>query len=307
MAMNRHSRRTFVTGSALAVPAITLGWYPALAQDATPEATPVAVTPPQAALPVDWGEVQGQTADINGIKIYYEVYGEGEPLVMIHGGLGNGTYFANQIPVLAKIYQVIVMDSRGHGRSTFDATPISYEVMAKDVTGLLDSLSIDKANIVGWSDGGIIGIELALTAPERLIKVVAFGANIDPSGVSLTVGTNDYFNAYIEQAYADYLTLNPEPERWDEFLNNIANMWATEPNYSWEQLATITTPILILDGATEEAIDLNQTKLMYFLIPGSTLYLIPGTGHFAFIEKPEEFNQIVLDYLAGDLATPVPS
>src|SRR5205085_8349154 len=131
--------------------------------------------------------------------------------------------------------------------------------------------------IVGWSDGGIIGIELALTAPERLIKVVAFGANIDPSGVNQTVGTNEYFNAYINQAYADYLELNPEPERWDEFLNNIANMWATEPNYSWDQLATITTPILILDGATEEAIDLNQTKLMYFLIPGSSLYIIPGT------------------------------
>ena len=198
------------------------------------------------------------------------------------------------------------MDSRGHGRSTFDDQPINYELMAKDVVGLLDHLSIDKANIVGWSDGGIIGIELALTVPERLIEVVAFGANIDPSGVRLDVGTNAYFNAYIDQAYLDYQTLSPNPERWDEFIANITNMWATEPNYTWDELGTITTPILILDGELEEAIDLNQTKLMYFLIPGSTLHIIPGTGHFAFMEKPDEFNQIVLDYLAGTLATPIP-
>src|SRR4051812_43710331 len=114
--MTRHSRRRFVAGSTLAVPTLALGRHLALAQDATPEASPEAVAPPQALLPAEWGEVEGQTADVNGIKIYYEIYGEGEPLVMIHGGLGNGTYFANQIPVLARNYKVIVMDSRGHGR-----------------------------------------------------------------------------------------------------------------------------------------------------------------------------------------------
>jgi pimeloyl-ACP methyl ester carboxylesterase len=270
------------------------------------DATPIAVSPPQAMLPTNWGEVAGQTADVNGIKLYYESYGTGEPLILLHGGLGNGTYFANQIPVLAQTYQVIVVDSRGHGRSTFNDTPISYEVMSNDVLALMDTLGIAKANIVGWSDGGIIGLELAIEHPERLIKVVAFGANSDPTGVRLDVGSSPLFNAYIEQAYADYLSMSPAPERWDEFLANISNMWATEPNFSWDQLRSISVPVLILDGQGEEAIDLNQTKLMYLLIPGASLYLIPGTGHFAFIEKPDLFNQIVLDYLAGDLATPVP-
>jgi pimeloyl-ACP methyl ester carboxylesterase len=248
-------------------------------------------------LPASWDRVEGQTVNLNGIDIYYEVYGEGPPLLLLHGGLANGTYFAYQIPVLAQTHQVIVMDSRGHGRSSFDETQITYEVMANDVLALMDHLNIESADLVGWSDGGIIGLEIALTHPERLNKVVAYGANFDPSGVRLDVGQDAYFNAYIEAAAADYQTTSPAPERWDEFLANIANMWATEPNYSMDQLRGIKTPFLILDGEEEEAIDLNQTKLMAELIPGAELVLMPGTGHFAFLEQPEEFNRIVTDFL----------
>jgi pimeloyl-ACP methyl ester carboxylesterase len=263
------------------------------------EGTPVAVAPPQDLLPAAELEAEGQAAEINGIDIYYEVYGEGNgnPVILLHGGLSNGDHFVNQIPVLAEDREVIVMDSRGHGRSSFDDTPISYEVMAADVLGLLDHLEIEKADLVGWSDGGIIGLEIAIHNPERLNKVVAYGANFDPTGVRLDVGQNDYFNAYVERASEEYQELSPAPERWDEFLANISNMWATLPNYTEEQLGAITTPILVLDGEEEEAIDLNQTKLMALLIPGAELNLMPGTGHFAMFEQPEEFNQIVLDYL----------
>jgi pimeloyl-ACP methyl ester carboxylesterase len=191
------------------------------------------------------------------------------------------------------------MDSRGHGRSSFDETPISYEVMAADVLGLMDHLGLPKASIVGWSDGGIIGLEIAIHHPDRLNKVVAYGANFDPTGVRLDIGQNAHFNAYIAAAAADYQKLAPQPERWDEFLANISNMWATEPNYTEEQLKSITTPILILDGAKEEAIDLNQTKLMALLIPTAELKIMPDTGHFAMFEQPDEFNQIVLDYLVS--------
>ena len=191
------------------------------------------------------------------------------------------------------------MDSRGHGRSSFDETPISYEVMASDVLGLMDHLGIDKADLVGWSDGGIIGLEIALTHPERLNKVVAYGANFDPTGVRLDIGANDYSNAYIEQASQEYQELSPEPERWDEFLANISTMWASQPNYTEEQLRSITTPILVLDGAKEEAIDLNQTKLMALLIPEVEIEIMPDTGHFALFEQPEEFSRIVLDFLAS--------
>jgi pimeloyl-ACP methyl ester carboxylesterase len=262
------------------------------------EATPVAVAPPQDLLPANADYGTGETANINGIDIYYEVYGEGKPVLLLHGGLANGDHWVNVIPALTDAgYQAIVMDSRGHGRSSFDETPISYEVMASDVLGLMDHLEIDKADLVGWSDGGIIGLEIALTDPERLNKVVAYGANFDPTGVRLDIGNNDYFNAYIEAASEEYQEISPEPERWDEFLGNISNMWATQPNYTEEQLRSITTPILVLDGAKEEAIDLNQTKLMALLIPDAELEIMPGTGHFALFEQPEEFSRIVLDFL----------
>jgi pimeloyl-ACP methyl ester carboxylesterase len=263
------------------------------------EGTPVAVAPPQDLLPAAELEVEGQTAEINGIDIYYEVYGvgNGDPVILLHSGLSNGDHFVNQIPALAEDHEVIVMDSRGHGRSSLDDTPISYEVMAADVLGLLDHLEIEKADLVGWSDGGIIGLEIAIHNPDRLNKVVAYGANFDPSGVRPDVAENAYFNAFVERASQEYEELSPAPERWDEFLTNISNMWATQPNYTEEQLGAITTPILVLDGEEEEAIDINHTELMAELIPDAELILMPGTGHFAMFEQPEEFNQIVLEYL----------
>lgn len=300
------TRRSFLAGStALSLTVPFLGARSSLAQDAAPPASPEAVAPPQDLLPTDYGRIEGQTVELNGIDIYYEVYGEGDPLLLLHGGLGNGTYWANQIPAFAEQYQVIVMDSRGHGRSSFDATPISYDLMSSDVLALLDHLGIEKTDLVGWSDGGIIGLDIALSNPERLNKVVAYGANFDPTGVRLDVGTNDYFNAYATKAGEDYLVTSPEPERLEEFVANISNMWATEPNWTMEEIASILTPFLILDGETEEAIDLNQTKLMAVLMPNAELLIMPGTGHFAMFEQPELFNQIVLDYLAADSgATP---
>lgn len=136
-------------------------------------------------------------------------------------------------------------------------------------------------------------------APERLNRVVAYGANFDPTGVRLDIGQNPYFNAYIVEAAKENQAMSPASQRWPEFLANISHMWATEPNYSMEQLQSITTPFLILDGEKEEAIYRNQTKLMWLLIPGAELTLMPDTGHFALFERPEEFSQIALDFLDG--------
>lgn len=285
--------------------AIVLGFVASLAgpRVMAQEATPVAVAPPQNLLNTALLEgfvATEETVTINGVDIYYMTAGEGDPVLLLHGGLSNSRHWANVIPALIDAgYQVIAMDSRGHGRSTFDDTPISYSVMAQDVLGLMDHLGIDKADLVGWSDGGIIGLEIAMTAPERLNRVVAYGANFDPTGVRLDIGQNAYFNAYIEAASAEYQEISPAPEQWDAFLANISNMWATEPNYTEDELKSITTPFLILDGAKEEAIDLNQTKLMALLIPGAELTIMPDTGHFALFEQPAEFAEITLGFLGG--------
>ena len=258
---------------------------------------PLAASPGHAA---EAKPAQSGMADINGIRIYYEIHGEGEPLLLLHGGLGHAGHWSGQIPALAEKYRVVAMDGRGHGRSSFGDKPIGYELMMGDVVGLMDHLGIERADVLGWSDGGNIVLYLAANHPERLNKVIAYGANYSPAGVRSDVGTNAAITAYVGKAAADYQTLAPAPERWEEFMGNIGNMWATEPNFTAEQLGAITTPILVLVGQAEEAIYDEHTREMAALIPSAELRTMEGTGHFAHWEKEEEFNQIVLDYLGRD-------
>ena len=241
--------------------------------------------------------VESGLAPVNDIQMYYAIYGEGEPLILLHGGLGNADYFANQIPAFSAQYRVIAVDSRGHGRSTVTETPIGYSLMASDVLALMDYLEIESAYLVGWSDGGIIGLDIAINHPERLRKLVSYGANYVPSGVKETVETDATFGAYVERALADYAVLSPAPDNVDAFLENIGNMWATEPNFTQEQMRGITVPILFLDGWEEEAIYPAHDYEMAELVPGAELTLMPDVGHFAMFATPEMFNSIVLNYL----------
>jgi pimeloyl-ACP methyl ester carboxylesterase len=244
--------------------------------------------------------VESGMAPVNDIEMYYATYGDpaNPALLLLHGGLGNADYFVNQIPAFSEDYYVIAADSRGHGRSTMSEQQIGYSLMASDVLALLDFLEIDKVNLVGWSDGGIIGLDIAINHPERLIKLVAYGANYNPSGLNPDVGESERFNAYIEMAAGDYALLSPTPDGFETFLANIGNMWATEPNYTKEQMEGITTPTLILDGLEEEAILPSHDLEMAELIPTADLVLMGGIGHFAMWDKTEEFNHIILDWLA---------
>ncbi len=237
-------------------------------------------------------------APVNDIQMYYEIHGNGTPLILLHGGLGNTDSWENQIPILSRQYKVIAVDSRGHGRSTFSEQQIGYALMASDVIALMDKLGIEKAHILGWSDGGIIGLDLAIKHPERLNKVIAYGANYNPSGMRTDIGENKKFKDYLEKAAKDYQALAPNPTRWEAFQKNIGHMWESEPNFTAEQLRRITVPTLILDGDNDEAIYTEHTKDLANLIPRAELILIAGTGHFAPLEKREEFNRIVLEFLA---------
>ena len=136
--------------------------------------------PPTPSLPAP---AKSGYAPVNGIKIWYATFGRGPPVILLHGGLANANYWGDLVPVLAPHYRVVVMDSRGHGRSSRDARPYGYDLMASDVLALMDFLKIDKAALVGWSDGAIIGLDIAIHHPERLTKLFAFAANSDPSGV----------------------------------------------------------------------------------------------------------------------------
>ncbi|MGE0116563.1 MAG: alpha/beta fold hydrolase [Dongiaceae bacterium] len=236
-------------------------------------------------------------APVNDIEMYYAVYGAGEPLILLHGGLGHSDVWGNQIPALAERFKVITADSRGHGRSTRSAQPYSYALMASDVLALMDHLKIEKASILGWSDGGIIGIDIAINHPERLNRLFAFGANVNVAGLRSDIADSAVFNKYIEVAGQDYVRLSKTPKEYDAFVAQIGEMWATQPNYTPEQLGKITTPVAIADGEHDEGIRQEHNTEMANAIPGAKLVILKGVSHFAFVQKPDEFNQAALDFL----------
>jgi pimeloyl-ACP methyl ester carboxylesterase len=249
--------------------------------------------PPMPDLPT---ATQSGTAPVNGVKIWYAVFGEGEPVILLHGGLANSNYWGLQVKALQPQYRVIVMDSRGHGRSSRDERPYSYDLMAEDVIALMDFLKIPKAAIVGWSDGAIIGLDIAMKHPERLSKLFAFAANSDPSGVA-DIATSPVFNAYIARAEKEYQALSPTPDQYKPFLDQIGEMWKTQPNWTANDLRAIKVPTWIVDGDHDEAIKRENTEFMAANIPGAGLLLQPQVSHFSFIQDSEQFNDHLLHFL----------
>ena len=235
-------------------------------------------------------------APVNGIRVWYAAFGRGEPVLLLHGGLANSNYWGNQVPALAKSYRVIVVDSRGHGRSTHDERPYGYDLMASDVLGLMDFLKLPKAAVVGWSDGAILGLDIAIHHPERLSKLFAFAANSDPSGVA-DITQSTVFNAYIARAKKEYQVLSPTPDQYKSFVDQISKMWETEPHFTAEQLRVITVPTWIVDADHDEAIKRENTEFMANEIPDAGLLLQPQVSHFSFLQDPRQFTGDVLHFM----------
>jgi pimeloyl-ACP methyl ester carboxylesterase len=252
--------------------------------------------PPTPHLPT--ADVSGY-ARVNGIKIWYAEFGHGPAVILLHGGLANSNYWGNLVPALATQYHVVVMDSRGHGRSTRNAKPFGYDLMASDVLGLMDYLGVRKAAIVGWSDGAILGLDIAIHYPERLTKLFAFAANSDPSGVK-DVNRSPVFTAFVRRARTEYQALSPTPLQYDFFVAQIEKMWASEPHWTAADLARIKVPIWIADADHDEAIKRANTLFMADHIPNAELLIQPGVSHFSFLQDPEQFNRDVLHFLGPE-------
>lgn len=240
---------------------------------------------------------QAGYAEVNGIRLYYSKLGHGSPVVLLHGGLGNADYWGLQAKALAARHTVISVDSRGHGRSTRDARPYGYDLMADDVIALLDQLQIPRADFVGWSDGAILGLDLAMRYPQRVGKVFAYAANTQTSGVKEGVENNPTFAAYIERAGQEYARLSPTPKEYPAFVEQIGHMWASQPNWSDADLARIKAPVLIVDGDHDEAIKREHTEYMAATIPGAGLLILPNVSHFAFLQDPGLFNAALEHFL----------
>lgn len=236
-------------------------------------------------------------APVNGIEMYYATYGAGDPVLLIHGGLGNADIWSAQVADLMKDHLVIVADSRGHGRSTRTAEPFGYDLMSSDYLALLDYLKIDKVDLVGWSDGGIIGLDIAMTHPERLDHVFAQAANITTDGVNPAVATDAVFGSYIDWMSKDYARLSPTPDQFDAFVGQISEMWASQPNWTDAQVAAITVPTEIVVGDHDEAILPAHSEKIAGLIPGAKLVILPDASHFAMLQAPGEYTAAVRAFI----------
>ncbi|WP_454853131.1 alpha/beta fold hydrolase [Rhizobium binxianense] len=238
-------------------------------------------------------------ADVNDIRMYYAEYGEGEPILFIHGGLGNADVWGHQVADFAKDHLVIVADSRGHGRSTRSQQPFGYDLMTSDYVALLDYLKIDKVTLVGWSDGGIIGIDMAMSHPEKLTRVIAQAANVTTDGVKPDVMNDKTFNDYITVAGEYYRKLSPTPNEYDDFVNQISQMWATQPAWSASDLGRITVPVTLAIGDHDEAVKLDHTETMAKEIPNARLVILKDASHFAMLQDPAGYDAMIREAMAG--------
>lgn len=255
-------------------------------------------TLPSAPPPIEMarhGHVQNQ-----GANLYYAITGNGSAVLLLHGSLGSADDWGYQISALAAYHTVIVMDSRGQGRSTRDARPFSYGLMADDVVALLDALKIDKVDVVGWSDGANIGLDLAMRHSGRIGKLFAFGANTRVSGMSGDPEKQPIFPLVMARMAADYARLSPTPKAFDTVAEEMSRMWATEPDWTDEQLGTIKSPVWIVDGDHEEFIKREHTEHIASAIPGAGLMILPNVSHFAPMQAPALFNAAVLQFLDGE-------
>ncbi len=243
---------------------------------------------------------KGNRLEINDITLYYEIHGKGEPLLLLHGGTAFIECLYKQIPVLAEKYRIIAPDSRAHGRSTDSEKPLGYGIMADDMFKLLEKLNIEKTHIVGWSDGGIIGLDLAMEHPERVDKLVVIGSNFRADGLTAKALNFNSIATPDMEKFAPvrdfYQSIAPEPEYWPDFFKKVISMWKNQPNYALSQLRTIKSPTLVVVGENDD-IKIEHTRQMVDAIPNTELVIVPEATHLVPLEKPHVVNQSILEFL----------
>ena len=234
-------------------------------------------------------------ADVNGLHLYYELHGEGSPLVLLHGGmLTIDLNFAGLIPTLAQRHLVIGVEMQGHGRTADIDREITPAALAGDVVALLDHLGIDRAHVLGHSLGGAVTLELAVSHPTRVRSVVPLSASVRPDGMheDLTDPAKQAASTRMptQQDFVDfrdaYLRLSPHPEHFDDFLASLSRSAADLQGWSDEQLAGITAPTLIVQG-DHDFVTIEHAALMQHLIPGAHLAVLPDTTHMTVTRRAD--------------------
>jgi pimeloyl-ACP methyl ester carboxylesterase len=246
----------------------------------------IALVHAQTSPPIRYGDnpEAGGFKKVNGVRLYYEIYGSGQPLIFLHGSGGSIRSARAKIDYFKKNYQVIAIDSRAHGKSTDDVSkPLTYVQMASDINVLLDSLHVRDAFVSGQSDGGILGLLLAIHYPDKVARVATFGANLFP-------GTKAVFDE-VDQLVRDTLKVTK-----NEHTKRLYGLLAYQPNITEKDLQQIKCPVLIMSG-DRDVIRLEHSLKIFYNIPNSNFFVMPGATHFGAAEKPDLFNLVLSDFL----------
>ncbi len=239
-------------------------------------------------IPYGRNDSVGKFYDVRGIKMYTEVYGAGKPLLMIHGNGQNMGAFGGTVPYFAKKYQVILADSRAHGRTVDSKDSLSFEMMADDFDALLTAMHIDSCYVLGWSDGGINAIVLAMRHPDKVIKFASTGANLWPDSTGLIAS---YWKGE-QKDYANWQKKMPLTTAKDKNTYKIFMLDLLQPNIKLNALHAIKCAALII-GGDHDLIPVPHTVQIAQNIPKSYLWIVPNSGHGTLQEHRDEFNTIV--------------
>ncbi len=238
------------------------------------------------------GAGAGHWAEVNGHRLYYERYGSGRPLVLLHGGGETiRSSFSEQLALFSKHHEVIAPEQVGQGHTPDISGPLTYTAMMEDTAALLKQLHIADADVVGWSDGGNLALMLAVRHPELVRRLVVSGANMAPDGMAVDEIADT--RESLEKA---------EAEDPDGFSTKLLRMWMGSPTLSElsiDLLRGVHKPVLVMSG-DHDAIRLQHTFDMYHALPQGQLFILPDTGHATFSSRPEWVNPVVMSFLEGD-------
>ena len=251
----------------------------------------------------------GQRVEANGVDTYYEVDGPaaGEPVVMLHGGFVSIESWAQQRAELAERYRLYLPERRGHGRTPDVSGPLGYDVQSDDTIAFMEAVGLSSAHLVGWSDGGIVALDVALRRPDLVRSLVLIGAVAHVDGATaearqeVAAMTSDGLGSYVREMYD---RLSPDgPEHFEAVFERLVEVWRTEPTHELAELAAISAPTIIVIG-DHDVVSVEHAAAMQRAFPNAQLAVVPGSDHFLLFQKPELASRLILDFLAEAHETP---
>jgi len=245
----------------------------------------------------------GNYVDVNGLKTYYEVHGDGPPLLLLHGGFGNALSMAPMRNILSNHYRVYLPERRGHGH-TADIGEITYELMAEDTAGFMGAVGIERAHIVGYSDGAIVCFYLGMRRPQMVNGLVPVSGNFRWDGLTehsramFEKSTPEAFAQVLGELVAHYNEVSPDgPGHFPAVFSKLQQLFLSEPNLTTEDLAAIKAPTLVL-AADRDLMRIEHTVELHQAIKGSQLCVIPGANHGLVFDRADEVCAAVLRFLS---------